>query len=91
MNDIQLTLDELKEQAERLGYKLVKANPYIRFEPCVCGNNRRVTWYNWSKCIVTLECNKCGYKVSGKNETDAKIMWNTIMREKAKEKESNND
>ena len=41
----QLTLDELKAEAKRQGYKLIKDNPTPKLSPCICGRKHR-TFYD---------------------------------------------
>ncbi len=38
-----MTLEELKAEAKRQGYKLIK-DENIHFEPCLCGGTRREWW-----------------------------------------------
>lgn len=81
MSDI--SLPELRALAEKMGYKLAPIKRYERFIPCVCGCNRRTTWFitNNSGYSVSLECKKCGLEVAGKSEADAKRNWNKLIRE----------
>lgn len=85
---LDISLPELRALAEKLGYKLVPIKRYERFIPCVCGCNRRTTWFitNNSELRVSLECKRCGLEVAGKNEADAKHNWNRLIREKEKVK-----
>ena len=66
--------------------KALKHKEYIRFLPCKCGYNRREMWFGFDTKTgehhVELVCKKCGYKVSGKNEADAKREWNESVGEK---------
>ena len=82
-----IPLPELRVLAEKLGYKLVPIKRYERFIPCVCGCNRRTTWFitNNSELSVSLECKRCGLEVAGKSEADAKRNWNKLIREKEDE------
>lgn len=38
-----MTLEELKAEAKRQGYKLIK-DENIHFEPCLCGGTRHGRW-----------------------------------------------
>ena len=74
----QITIKELKEEAKKKGYKLVKDVPYIKFEPCICGGNHRSHWnglkghrYTYDKCGLTSEW--------GKSERKAKELWNAMI------------
>lgn len=47
-----MTLEELKTEANKLGYSLIKKKPYIHIKPCpVCGKKR----YNKTKELVSIE------------------------------------
>lgn len=74
-----MTLDELKAEAKKMGYKLIKDSPYERFLPCTCGCNRRSLYvlpdgYGYV-------CQKCGRKAKGRTEIEAKKNWNRMVRE----------
>lgn len=78
-------VEELKVEAEKLGYKLVKYQPYERLLPCICGCKARRTWYIHNNNIednIKFECSRCGRYVTGKNKKEAKINWNKMIREK---------
>ena len=78
-----MTYEELKAEAKRQGYKLIKDRPYVKFEPCTCGCNRRTTHYHYICGIrsVVYECNKCGKEAEGASEREAKLNWNRKMRD----------
>lgn len=46
--------------------------------PCKCGGNRREHWYGADSEI--LVCKRCGFKVIGKNSTDAIRKWNEAVK-----------
>ena len=46
--------------------------------PCKCGGVRREHWYGIGSEI--LVCKRCGFKVFGKNRTDAIRKWNEAVR-----------
>ena len=81
-----MTYEELKTEADKLGYNLVKKNQYIKFLPCTCGSNRRHTVF----CVccekypdggLLFECNKCGKSSPvGKHYADAKAKWNKMIQ-----------
>lgn len=81
-----MTIEELREEADALGYKLVKKTERIHMLPCTCGCNRREHWYTYvkGKEVVQLVCNKCGRSVYGVNEQDAKRNWNKMIEGKMK-------
>lgn len=81
-----MTLIELQYEAEKLGYKLVKRKQTEKFLPCICGCNRRESWYsNNEDWEVKLVCYRCGLSVTGKNEKDAKRKWNEYVRAEKEE------
>lgn len=77
-----MTFEELKAEATRQGYNLVKMKPKERFLPCTCGCNQRTHWFSTVYDSITLECKRCEFKVSGKSEADAKRNWNIEIRKK---------
>ena len=78
-----MSLEELRIEAEKLGYKLRKIEPYEHFKPCVCGHNRRTTIYGRSG--IYFECKVCGLESPvGRSEKDAKDKWNKMIEEFAK-------
>jgi hypothetical protein len=86
-----LEIDEemLKRLAKMYGYSLIKIKPYEKFEPCICGCNRRRSWSCWNRSAddsigykghyVKLECRRCGQTVTGENDAEAKHNWNEYM------------
>ena len=49
-----MTLDDLKAEAKKLGYHLVKDRPKIVMLPCpVCGKKRTEEWYDGINNIFT--------------------------------------
>lgn len=72
------------DEALKMGIKALEkqTKPYERFEPCLCGCNRRERWVGVSdgKGFVRYVCMKCGLSVDGKNGADAKRKWNEYMR-----------
>lgn len=66
---------ELEEEV----MKLKKNKPYIKLKPCICGSNRRITWYAAGDNRY-FECKKCHYKSKEyKNKNELKIGWNKEM------------
>lgn len=73
-----MTIEELRVEAEKLGYKLKKIEKYDRFKPCVCGHNRRSTIYAGGG--IYYECKICGLQSPpGKSEKEAKLRWNDLI------------
>lgn len=82
-----MTLEELKAEAKRQGYKLVKRHPRPTFERCLCGHNVHQWHYHKGQTWVTCKmCGLQGPKVEG-SETDAIEAWNARIREKKEEAE----
>ena len=83
-----MTYEELKAEAKRQGYKLIK-DENIRFEPCLCGGTRREWWSGPEG--VKVVCLRCGLespwvpRSTGKN--GVKKAWNAVILEKRKETE----
>ena len=43
----ELTFEELRDAAEKLGYKLVKKRTYISLKPCpICGRKYTAVWHS---------------------------------------------
>jgi hypothetical protein len=77
-----MTLENLKIEADKLGYKLVKKTTREPLLPCTCGVNSRSMWFctNEGKKVFYV-CNGCGKKVYGKNQTDLRRNWNKTIKE----------
>ena len=76
-----MTVEELKSEAKRLGYKLIKDVRPPKLLPCICGSNKRTEWWDSARCCVELECQRCGLIASGKNRTEAILAWNARVKE----------
>ena len=82
-----MTVEELKKEAAKLGYSIIKKQEYIRFNPCVCGCNNRSHWYGYGTTVF-FECNNCGLRSpAGLNEKEAKLNWNKMIEEKTNGKQ----
>ena len=77
-----MTLEVLKAEAEAHGYKLIPIKADEKFLPCTCGSNRREHWSRWkgNEYGITLQCMRCGKRVSGATEAEAKHNWNEMIR-----------
>lgn len=84
-----MTLEELKAEAKKHGYKLVKEQPYIRMSPCVCGHKRISLYFtldNNSKTVHFYRCYKCGLESDrAKTKYQAKLKWNECVENAKKE------
>ena len=83
-----MTLEELRTEAQKHGYKLTKEYPYISLAPCICGSKYRTMWFGVNN-TYEYKCNKCGF-ASGRAKTkhDAKIKWNECVENARKEKDN---
>lgn len=75
-----MTVEELKAEADKLGYRLIKKPMYIKILPCVCGCKIHKYWHNAKTNESGVGCPKCERIIWGKDETEAKMNWNEIMR-----------
>lgn len=77
-----MTVDELKQTANEMGYNIIKKQEYVRFLPCKCGCNKREHWYGVHKDDAYIYiCRNCGARVEGRTEKEAKLNWNRMMEE----------
>lgn len=80
-----MTVEELKLEAAKLGYNIIKKAENIKFSPCVCGYNKRGLWWNSNDNMCFYKCQRCefsGYK--GKTQNEAKRNWNKAIEEAKK-------
>ena len=86
-----MTLEELKAEAKKHGYKLVELKPYIRMLPCVCGHNKIGLSYIFPTKSPTPyyhKCSKCGFaSIPCKTKYEAKLKWNECVENARKERE----
>lgn len=78
-----MTLEALKSEAKRQGYKLIKAKT-PRFERCLCGHNVH-QWVSGPEGWAVY-CKHCGLEspwVQG-GESAAREAWNEMILEKRK-------
>ena len=86
-----MTLEEIRTEAKKHGYKLIKDTPYVRLAPCVCGHKGHGQYADWSnkKAPHYLKCYRCGFASEpAKTKYEAKIKWNECV-ENAKKEENN--
>ena len=81
-----MTLDELKKEAKKHGYGLIKLHSRTKMLPCTCGHNRRshcnVYHHKSGRFYYYLVCNKCGLKSPcADTEEEAKEKWNNMIEE----------
>lgn len=83
-----MTFEELKAEANAMGYGLYKLRPYVKILPCVCGRKQIALWHvpiytKDSRGIerkiygYEMKCSNCRKKSGwAKTEREAKILWN---------------
>lgn len=71
-----MTLEELRIEADRLGYRLVPKNTYIKILPCRKCGKKGVEY--WTKNRGEFcKCKGCGVESSvGRTHNEAKRLWN---------------
>lgn len=75
-----MNLEELKQEAAKHGYRLVKKREYIKLLPCPCGGERREHWY-LLKGGEYYKCKKCGFKGdAGSNDYESRQGWNEAVK-----------
>lgn len=73
-----MTLDEMKVEAEKLGYNLIKKPEIIKMLPCTCGCKRRTEWFCEGQFFYS--CNRCGKKSPlSKTTRGARRAWNVMI------------
>jgi Zn ribbon nucleic-acid-binding protein len=83
-----MTVEELKAEAKKLGYRIIPEPERITLMPCpLCGKKRTEEWYEQGG-LRFRQCANCGFKGgSGRTAKDAKAKWNDAVRRR----ENNND
>ena len=84
-----MTLEELKAEANKLGYDLIKKKPYIPIKPCpVCGKKSTSVWHGQRGKGTIRQCSFCDFAGDWTNEkiptTEA---WNNAVERYLKEHE----
>ena len=79
-----MTFEELKEEAKRQGYNLVKNPTYIPLAKCSCGAKLSVK-AKWTVYGHAYKCIKCGLESNpAKTYKQARENWNKAVEEKCK-------
>lgn len=73
-----MTLQELKAEAKRQGYKLIKTTR-PRFERCLCGHN--IHQWQYQKGQTRVVCKTCGLAGPWVHGKDPKVIegWNRMI------------
>ena len=76
-------LEELKAEAAKLGYNLVKKQPYIKLSCCTCGENKPIEWLYYTeenKVMRIYKCDNCGLSaLPAKTNRQARENWNQLV------------
>ena len=76
-----MTVEELKKEARKLGYTIIKKNPYITLDPCKCGRKKPWMWPAQDGSEF-YKCPDCGLRApNAKNNRQARINWNELVSE----------
>lgn len=85
-----MTLDELKAEAKKQGYRLIKITPTVKILPCpVCGSKRTAEWLRmrdgggYIRRCYNYNCDFEGDWAKTANE--AKRKWNETVLKHQKE------
>ena len=80
-----MTVEELKIEAKKLGYNIIKIKPKTKILPCICGRKRMEKWYfcqEGKDTKIEIVCPICYREAIGKTEQEAIENWNnSILRE----------
>lgn len=88
-----MTFEELKEEAKRQGYRLVKEEKKEPLLPCTCGCKRRSSLLrkDWrpegSIWMEVLRCQRCDRSAEGETKKAARENWNKMIRAAMEEEE----
>jgi len=88
-----MTLDELKLEAKKLSYHLVKDKAKITLLPCpICGKKKTHEWYDAANHDKFRRCEECGEFDGnhGKTSIEVKLGWNMAVENFNKVKEDKN-
>lgn len=86
-----MTLDELKVEADKLGYRLTKKQTYIKLLLCTCGCKKAKEWYGVGFNVSDryfYACPRCEKKSpSAKTRREARIAWNEMIKKEINKNE----
>ena len=66
-----MNLEELRAEDAKLGYNLVKKQPYITLSHCTCGKKKPVDWFimqGENRGMRIYKCDNCGFLYQNKKE-----------------------
>ena len=73
-----MTVEELKETAKEMGYKLMPIAPHEKLKACRCGCKKRRRIYGCDDLMIV--CMRCGLSAYGSTEAEARKNWNAMVR-----------
>lgn len=83
-----MTFEELKAEANRQGYSLVKKPTYVPLAKCSCGAKRSVRFVYIMGGKYVYKCIKCGLEgVASRNKKLAREYWNYTVEKNLKNTE----
>lgn len=87
-----MILEELKVEADKLGYNLVKKPEKVTLLPCpICGKKRTHEWYAVDVGSRFRRCSECDFTGGyGKTRGEARRKWNKAVLEYEKEAKNDN-
>lgn len=86
-----MTFEELKAEASRQGYSLVKKPTYVPLTKCSCGAKRSVKAYD-TIYGHAYKCIKCGLEsYPSKQHKTARVYWNMEVEKSLKNTEKTLD
>lgn len=84
-----MTLEELRAEANKLGYSLIKKKPYIPIKPCpICGKKCTSVWYGTGDKGTIRQCSSCDFEGDWTNEKiSVNEAWNNAVERYMEEHE----
>ena len=78
-----MNLEELKAEAAKLGYNLVKKQPHIKLSHCTCGEKKPSEWFYYTEKnggMRIYKCDNCGLSaLPAKTNRQARENWNQLV------------
>ena len=75
-----MTVEELKLEAAKLGYNVVKKQQYIKLSPCICGKKHPRQWYRMGSGNIVYQCDDCNFSSpEAKTKKQARLNWNKAV------------
>ena len=78
-----MNLEELKSEAAKLGYNLVKKQPYTKLLPCTCGEKKPSEWFYYTGengGMRFYKCDNCELSApAAKTSRQARENWNQLV------------